>query len=190
VKRTELDFPLDLAVSTAPRSPGLHVSAIYSDLFQDLEPDRYVRGSLPDATRMAVGLAWESHLEKMLELQGIHAYRPAECRSPEGIAYSPDLVIVNGEDRIGEVKCTWKSSRGALADPKFDIWMTQAKIYCHWTEIPRVRFFVLFVNGSYGRTLAERSPEFRVWDIEYTARELQDNYQMLMNHMRHKGMKV
>jgi hypothetical protein len=55
-------------------------------------------------------------------------------------------------------------------------------LYCHWEETPYARFYVLFLHGNYGfmkKSMprgSEGVPEFRVYDVEYSARELQDNY--------------
>jgi hypothetical protein len=185
VKITAIDDGLDLAISTGPRSPGRHISEIYGDLFSDLEPDRYKRDSPPNMLKMALGLAWETHLEKMLLHHGVLAYRPAECLSPEGIAYSPDLVIVNGEDRLGEIKLTWLSCRLPITDPKFDKWFVQMKAYCRWTEIPRCRLYATFINGNYRDN---REPTLKVYDFEFTAQELHENMAMLKSHGQHKGL--
>lgn len=188
MKLTKVKHQLNLAISPAGRSQGLHASDIYGDLFKDLEPDRYGDwdGSLdPDSLMTAIGLAWEVHLEKMLVLNGALVARPPESRSPEGIYYSPDLLVVNGEDRIGEIKVTWMSSRSDLADPKFDKYLVQNKLYCYWEEMNLARFYVLYMRGDYKD---RQWPKFLIWDIEYTARELRENHQMCMNHARHKGL--
>lgn len=172
-----------LAKSLGPRSPGLHVSEIYGDLFQDLEPKRYSRDSAPNPIRLAVGLAWEAWLEQVLVKFDV--MRPGELVSDEGIAYSPDLFVINGTNRIGEIKATWMSCASGLDDPKFDKWIVQAKIYCHWTDMKGARFYVLFMNGDYK---LNREPTFKVWDVDFTERELLENHMMLMNHARHKGL--
>lgn len=183
-----VNHKLDLAISPAGRSEGLHASDIYGDLFKDLEPERYGEwdGSLdPDSLMTALGLAWEVHLEKMLTLNGHLVARPPECRSDEGIYYSPDLLVVNGQDRIGEIKVTWMSSRTDLNDPKFDKYLCQNMLYCYWEQMNLARFYVLYMRGNYkGR----QWPAFKIWDVEYTARELKENHQMCMNHARSKKM--
>lgn len=186
LRQRELDF--ELAVSPAGRSTGLHASDIYNDLFKDLEPDRYGDWNEeddPDHLMMAIGLAWEVHLEKMLVLGGHLVARPPEARSPEGISYSPDLLVVNGEDRIGEVKVTWMSSRTDLSDPKFDKYLVQNKFYCYNEQMTLARFYVLYMRGDYKD---RQWPKFKIWDIEYTARELRENHAMMLNHAKHKGM--
>lgn len=179
---------INLAVSPGVRGDGLHASDIYNDLAKDLDPERYgdwKEEDDPDHLLMAIGLAWEVHLEKMLVLAGHLVARPPEGRSPEGIFYNPDLLVVNGEDRIGEIKVTWMSSKSDLHDPKFDKYLMQNKLYCYWEEMAFARFYVLYMRGDYK---GPQWPQFKIWDIEYTARELHENHQMCMNHAKHKQM--
>jgi hypothetical protein len=186
MKITEIDQPLDIdAAAPAPRTVGLHVSEIYGSLFQELEPARYMKGSTPHTVITAIGLAWEQWLERTLIAMGELVERPGELISPEGIYYSPDLLVVNGEDRIGEIKSTCLSSREGIEGPKCDKYHCQAKIYCHWTGIPDARFYVLFLRGNYK---GDGFPEFHVYDVSYSAQELQENYAMLMNHARHRRL--
>ncbi len=186
MKITLIDQPLNIdAARTFERSPGLHASEIYGDLFQDLEPNRFKRDSEPNPIKMAVGLAWEQWLERTLQAMGELVSRPEELMSEEGIAYSPDLLVLNGKDRIGEIKATWMSSTGAPTDPKFDKWLVQMKLYCYWTTIPDARLYGLFMCGNYKDI---RDPQFLVWDISFTDMELRENHAMNMGHARHKGL--
>ena len=178
-----LDFPL--AMNDPNRGKGLHASDIYGDLFQDLEPKRYKRGGVMPDLKMAIGLAWEQYLEKTLLVNGELVGRPGELVSPEGVLYSPDLLVTNGHDRIGEIKATWMSPGKGPLDPKFDKWLTQIKAYCFWTEIPRARLYALFIAGDY-RDI--RDPIFNIYDMEFTSRELKENHQLLMNHAKTKGL--
>jgi hypothetical protein len=188
MKITPVTLPFDLAMSDPNRGKGLHVSDIYNDYFQDTEPERYSRdGKAPDL-KLAVGLAWEQYLERTLVANGVLCARPGELRSPEGIFYSPDLLIVNGQDRIGEIKATWLSSKVGPTHKKFDKFMVQAMIYCHWCEIPRVRFYVLHINGTWTfKTKSGHDPIMNIWDCDFTARDLHTNHSLLMNHAKDKG---
>ena len=167
------------------RSPGLHCSDIYNSLYQELEPTRYVVGSPPNATKMAMGLAWETYLESLLITQGIEAKRPGEFTAKEGYVFTPDLLIDNGHSCIGEIKLTWMSSHEDISSPKFAKWMTQVKDYCYNLKIPRARFYPLYVNGNYRE---RRDPELLPVDVEFSAKELQETHLMLMNHARHRRM--
>jgi hypothetical protein len=186
MKITPIEHGLDLlSQPNSQRSGGLHISDIYGDLYSDLEPTRFVRGSPMPAVKMAMGLAWESYLELQLQQHGIRAERPGEFLTSEGIAYSPDLIIDNGHPRIGEIKLTYMSSRDDITSPKFAKWMTQVKAYGHQLRIPRARFYVLYVNGNYRE---QREPDLQAIDVEFSRRELEDNWSMLINHAQSKGM--
>lgn len=187
MKITPVPHGLDdiIGQSAGPRSPGLHISDLYNSLYQDLEPKRYANTGGPNTLKMAMGLAWEAHLEKCFLRAGLSIERPDECMTEEGIAFSPDLIIFNGHIRQGEIKLSYMSEADSLDDPKFAKWLTQAKAYCHHLGTNLTTFYVLFVNGNYRD---RRDPSFRAYEIEWTAQELKDNWQMLLNHGRHKGL--
>lgn len=150
-----------------------------------------MRGSVPDPARLEAGLVFERVLEDGLKQKvGDLVDRAGEFRTAEGIYFTPDLLIDEPITRIGEVKLTWMSSRDVPREsarafpPKFDKYFTQIKGYCHGLGIPHARLYSLFVNGDYrGYT-----PEMLAWDIEFSARELQENWTMLMHYARKRGM--
>lgn len=175
-----------LGTSTGDRAPGLHMSDIYGDLYQTLEPERYVKGRAPNPLLLAMGLAWEEHVERTLIRAGHKVSRPAPRTTPEGVVYSPDLLFEDeAEPRIGEIKLTTMSVSEEIRDPKFSKWVVQAMSYCHHWGTPYAAFLVLFTNGDYKQN---RLPMFRWWDVEFSARELQDNWAMLLRHARLRGM--
>jgi hypothetical protein len=186
---TPVILDIDFLKSDLVRSPGLHASDIYSDLFSELEPNRFKRDSLPDPIRMAMGTAWEAHLEKLLILNGIPAERPEEFQA-EGIAFSPDLLHFNSHVRLGEIKLTYLSSREMPTEaantlpPKFEKFLVQMRLYCHLLDLNLARLYILFVCGDYTHPY---TPELRTYDIEFSAKELQENFQMIKNHGKHMG---
>jgi len=161
------------------------MSDIYNSLYRDLEPGKYSDGA-PNPIKLAMGLAWETYFERCLIGSGVDASRPGEFTTDEGIIGSPDLLIFNGHEKIGEIKLTYYSASTDLSDPKFGKWLTQVMGYGHYLQIPRVRFYVLFVNGAYRE--GKRDPVLRVYDIEFSNRELKENWDMLMNHARQKNL--
>ena len=180
---------LDLGISSLIRSPGLHMSTLYNDFYQALEPGRYVRGASLDMKRIELGFSLEEMLEEGLKRR--MASRPGEFRTKEGIAFSPDLLIFNGGVRLGEIKLTWMSSRavpreaGVTTFPrKFDKWFTQMQAYCKHLETSSARLYAFFVNGDY-RTM---TPELLAWDIEFTPDELRTTWAQLLNYGRQKGL--
>lgn len=162
------------------------MSQIYGDLAQDLEPKRFVRGAPMDLLRVEAGLALETVLEKGLRDRWC-AERPPEQVTSEGIFYSPDMIIFDGGNpRLGEIKLTWMSAKDTPSEPatcfspRFNKYVCQMQAYCYHLELNEARLLTYFVNGRKG------SPELLCWDIEFTKRELDNNWQKLMNHARHK----
>ena len=185
---TPIDMQMDLLKSDLVRSPGLHASEIFGNLFKVLEPKRYDYGDAPpNAPLMALGTAWEKHFEYLLIANGVDAHRPDELMSPEGIAYSPDLLVFNGVTRVGEIKLT---SMG-LDDislyiqnnlpPKFDKFDCQMKLYSHWLGLQHGFLPVMSIRRPY-------APELRCFNIEWTIRELQENHTMCMNFAYQTGL--
>ena len=191
------------------RSPGLHMSAIYNSLYKAIDPKRYAdrNGGMP-LDKLEAGMIWEYLLERGFKARpgiGFDAWRPGEFRTEnEGIAYSPDLLITNGETRLGEIKLTWYSCketpisreqaeaahRPDLANTrtefgsKFDKWLTQIKAYLYHLHLTEARLIVLFVNGSY----KPPSPVPLAWDLSFLVSELQEEWDTLLAHARAEGM--
>jgi hypothetical protein len=176
---------LDFLKSDLVRSPGIHASDIFGDLFRRLEPNRYDHGDAPpNGPLMALGTAWEAHLEKLLTLNGVDAHRPDECLSPEGIAFSPDLFIFNGVNRVGEIKLTSMSLDDVARETtnslptKFDKYMCQLMLYTHWLGWRHGCLLITSIRKPY-------APEFLLLDIEFTVQDLQRNTAMVLNHWRY-----
>jgi hypothetical protein len=210
---TELAHGLDLSKPTVGyvRTPGLHMSAIYNDLYADMYPDKYAAGGFNEPgtqTKMTLGTAFEEVLEPAL-VERILGERPGEfvtqhdasciyfdpvkvgdptCPCGAGVIYSPDQLIYNGVTRLGEFKCTWYSIRQGIQDPKFDKWFCQMKAYCYHLQTTHARLYVLFVNGDYSWKEPYGGPHVRAWDIEFTPVELNKNWAMLLRQAKKKGM--
>jgi hypothetical protein len=181
--------PLDIDILKAQsvgRTKGLHASDIYNDFYRKVDPKHYDFADDGNPLCMALGLAWERYLEEALVHNGVRAYRPHSQVSKHGFEYSPDLIVSNGHDRIGEIKLTYKSPTD-LSDPKFEKWHTQAMLYCYELEIPRAEFFPIHLIESYGgrKQRALYQPVLKHYLVEYSARELKENFDMLMNHAKH-----
>lgn len=186
---------LGIGVSTGPRSSGLHMSDIYGKLFQRLEPKRFDPSRPMDPLRLEVGLEFESLLEVQLKERLTNAgERPGEFTTEEGIIFSPDLIIYNGTTRLGEIKLTWMSCRELPLEriesgfpPKFDKWFVQMMAYCKHLDLREARLFGFFVCGEWDRSKGN-PPQFRAWDIEFTKREIEENWRMLINFARQEKM--
>jgi hypothetical protein len=165
------------------------MSTIYNDLYQDLEPTRFIRGSTPDLCRFEAGLSLELMLEEGL-IRRLGGERPPEQMTDCGIAYSPDLLIFeNGKVIVGEIKATWLSSKDVPHEvannlpPKFSKYLTQMKAYAYHLGTVHGRLLVYFVNGNY----KPMAPQLLCWDIEFSPQEIDECWSMLKNHARHKG---
>ena len=177
----------DWLKSDLVRSPGVHASDIYGDLFKKLEPKRYDYPDDGNPLLMVLGTAWERHFEYLLHVNGVEVERPGEFMSPNGIAYSPDLIIFNGKTRLGEIKYTSMSADGMPEEEtnnlpaKLDKYMAQMKLYANWLGVNDGWLAILFNHQPW-------NPQFRLFDIHWTDQDLQDNYQMLMNHAKSMGV--
>jgi hypothetical protein len=185
---TPVKLDIDFLKSDLVRSPGLHASTIYGELYKELEPKRYA-GDIEDVNPLllAMGTAWEKHFEYLLLANGVKVERPEEFMSPEGIAYSPDLILWNGVTRLGEIKLTSMSAKDMPTDvscflpQKLDKFQTQMMLYAYWLGLTDGWLAILFLNKPW-------APDLRVFDLTWTDRELADNHRMCMNFARHKGL--
>ena len=175
------------------RSPGLHMSTVYNSLYSALEPERYGGTGEPDPLKLELGMAFEERLERGVKAQW-GGSRPGEFTTAEGIIYSPDWIsFEDGRLVVGEFKLTWQSSRAVPREPattfppRMSKWLTQIKAYAFHLETCYARLYVLFVNGTYSKEDG-MNPELLCWDLVFTQRDLEDNWQGLCNHARHVGL--
>lgn len=176
------------------RSDTLHLSQITGDLLLTMDPERY--GGPDNEGRwmnFLVGLIFERALELAWldkELEG--NYRPGLIRpgevSRDGITGTPDAYdTVLG--RPVEFKCTKKSCRQDISDPKFWHYFVQLKAYMYMLDCMQGELWVLFINGNYSRD--ENDPEsgyiIKGWEVEYTQLELEENWRMITSHAKLRG---
>lgn len=218
------------------RSKGVHMSDLYNDLFKKLYPKRFdKRDSFGEPVPMPMdkvelGLVFEEMLEAGLKTRLAGDARPGEfvtqhesgciftdtaritpCRCGAGIAYSPDLLIFNGDTKLGEIKLTWYSTKNVpvsktqaeeagrpelenslerFEKTRFDKWMSQIMAYLFHLRREgivtslTVKLIVFFVNGNY----IPPSPVPLAWWLTFTERELQENWSALKNHAVAEGM--
>ena len=189
MKITPVDHGLqNLVGKSGPRSKGLHMSDLYGGLYKSLEPNRFT-GAPPNPLLLELGLSWETMLERELKAR-LLGERPEELITSEGIFYNPDLIIFNGSVRVGEMKLTYLSSREVPRQsansfpPKFDRYFTQMMASAYHLDTNEARLFAFFINGDY----THKGPELLAWDITFSKRELDDNWQMLKNYGRQAGL--
>lgn len=181
------------------------MSHIYNDLYQHLEPKRYDPSTPLDPNRLEAGLAFEQFLEDALKKRLTReSGRPEELEYvipgvSTPILFNPDLLIYNGVMRTGEIKLTWLScsemptTTSTGVPPKFDKYMTQIMSYCHMLETPYARLIAYFVNGGYEFLKKETrgkppTPQLLAWDLQFTSRELHENWMTMINWARHRKM--
>lgn len=177
-------------------SPGgrthekLHISDIYGryfDVVTPRKPNKFIEEAKP--LYMEAGLAFEQLLEDAFKKR-LCGERPGELVTEEGIVYSPDLILFNGVTRLGEVKVTWLSNRDVPREASngfpavFDKYFVQMMAYCKHLETPYARLIAYFVNADY----RPPRPELLAWDIEFSRREIEENWRKLLNVARAEGM--
>jgi hypothetical protein len=189
------------------RAPGLHLTQIIRDiaLKGKLLDSRYNSALDPDdlPAGVCLGIAWEEWLSK---LHPEIVFHPGE-RTFDGVHMNPDGIELFERTLIGtsrhvsdlrvhEFKLTWKSSRRrgktqeeAETAEKIRVieewmWMTQLKAYCAESGTRWGALHVFWVMGNYGRDTDDpySKPYYSIWDIEFTQREIEENWQMIRNH--------
>lgn len=162
----------------------VHLSAIYRDLEdQFVKRDNTLSEEELNAYR-SMGFMWEWMVEKALAegLQDWACFRPGEVEL-DGIVGSPDLVDFNC-DTVVDTKATWRSSRKLDALEKhFWPWLVQLKGYCKMLRFRKGRVLVFCVNGDY----KPPRPRIRCFNLEWTQREIDENWLMVVGHARRRG---
>lgn len=158
------------------RSKGLHLTDIIKDIM-------VTSGMMEDGgpfmpnLRTEMGFIWEDLISAVLRERT--PCRPGEI-SLDGIAMSPDGFDWEGWI-LWEYKATWKSSnRSPLDDWR---WMAQVKSYCKGMGCTQCKMWVLYVNGDY----KGQGPSSQLFTIDFTQQEIDENWEMIINHARSKG---
>lgn len=165
------------------RTPGLHLSQIIKSICIEMDPKRFKHqdGPLP-WDRFEAGFSFERVLEMAFQSRRDGIFRPGEIER-DGIICSPDGIDPT-DWRLEEFKFTWMSSYDAPEHAKFRHWLWQMQAYCYVLGTTRSRLRAFFVNGNY----RGHQPEYRVWNIDFTEEELDQNWRMLKKHARDKGL--
>jgi len=211
-----VDHGLEIGAPTEGyvRTPGLHMSDIYNSLYKDLDPKRFGKPGGPDVVAMEYGSSFEEALEESIAANLARrmtgsSTRPGEFAAtaeglivpvgtPRSIIFSPDHFFYEEETRLGEFKSTRMTIGGGLQQKKFDKWFCQMLCYGFPLKMQHARLVALFINGHGQWTPAEvpgfgvlpSGPLLLMWDITFTARELIDNWAIIIRHARKKGMDV
>lgn len=171
------------------RSGGLHLSTIIQDLAYRGD---YRDGAVDSSTRQLweAGFIWEDMGGRTMAHRYHSAYPSSrfllQCElQSDGVFMTPDILDV---ERGVDVEMKWTRRKyegpGTLSSPRYRHWMWAAKAYCRAACMVVAEFHVLFVNGDYSRgAMADTSAqEPKAWRVEFSGRDLEDNWRMLMNH--------
>ena len=171
----EESFPAQC--SGLPRSPGLHLSTVIRVMEQALHGPRKPSGWMMDETR-EVGFIWEDLLSLVLAQRQVpEPLRPEEI-VVDGIAMSPDGIgLWEGHVVLEEYKCTWASINNRSPDTHWP-WLVQSKSDCRAIHVNQVIFRILDLMGDYKGS----GPLYRAYLLTYTDRDLEENWQMVLNH--------
>lgn len=138
----------------------------------------YGKGFSDRAATMEVGFIWEDVLEHQFAQR--MGNRPDEVVVDPIIA-SPDGIGLDPEDDsrlvLEEYKCTWTSTNKDISGRW--AWLVQTKTYCHMLGLDTVVFYCLHLCGNYRD---KREPTFLVYRIQYSERELAENWAMIVNN--------
>ena len=175
MKITEIDEEMPtLGSSNFTRSPGIHLSDVLRSLNKTLNRTKTSDWDM-DPTR-AVGLLWEEVLNRAFA-DSLGERCGEICK--DGVIMTPDGFHVEDWE-LEEAKATWRSMNRELTDPSFWDWFAQMKAYCYATGTQVARLRVLWVAGDYRGS----GPKYQRYRVEFTENELNDNWQMLMNHKK------
>lgn len=159
---------------------GLHLSTLVKQLCVGLDPKRFGGGPTSSTyARFEIGFAFEELLSRRSPpTRGLIQQASVE---KDGVKGTIDVLDTRSTPWIvGESKATWMSAKQTPDGSKMQHWRWQIMGYCHMVETPRATLEVLFVNGDY----KPQEPCFKAWEMEFTGRELKDNWTMLLNQKK------
>lgn len=179
----------ELVISPPPDSPraGLHLSTLIKYLLMRQDPKRY-GGAPTDAARWGweLGFAWEDVAlgrallprvaHRFLGDRGMRRLDRQCVRERDGIRGTVDAVDARARC-IYECKLT-DLSDAPITDSRFRAYHWQGMGYAHLWGYERVIYLICHVRGDYRE---ERGRIVRAWDVQYSAREIEKNWRMLLN---------
>ena len=196
-------YPLFLPAPKSPRSSGIHVSSLIRCIATEtgiLKPQWAEELSLVDVReitdpeallRINIGLAWEQHYicdilsqygvvdhPTELELDGVYLTHDAE---------SVSVIITLGKAVAHlvchEIKATYKSTNTVKDLRDQWMWIAQVKGYCKGLGTRFAVVHVLFLCGDYSYPI---KPMLRVWQLEFTQEEIDQNWDLLMDYKQYR----
>lgn len=181
----------DLCPMTGRTSTYPHVSTIIHQICLDRgyyveEEDSEVEAQVR-MTRMQLGSALEWAIKDRYRHHYGERFQDLGELIHDGLAETPDLVDMESTYHglcVNEVKLTWMSACDGDNDKLTRYWI-QVGAYCRALDTPHSCLRVCFVNGNY-RDI--RGPMFRVWEREFSARELAENWALIKSYQRSMGL--
>ena len=176
------------------RSPGLHLTDIIKSLEDELGIGYKGDGFEDRFLTMEMGFWWEDVLERAwgdrsaVRIGEVHM--DGVAGSPDGVGPDPGfidedgIVLIEPSDEIilEEYKLTWKSAKMSL--DKVWKYVTQVKAYCYMLGYNVAYFRAVYVFGYWNG----KGPLYREARMGFSDKELKDNWSMLVNHAKEKGM--
>lgn len=209
---------LGIGDSGSVRAEGLHASDIYSDLYMDLEPNRFKRdGPPPSPLLLETGLIVERIFEEGLARRCVETgqgqiIRPGEFTyegnfegTPFRCHYNPDLFIFDGETRVGEIKATWLSSKidqtwtetvDAIREHvgEIEAALLNPKLEKYFCQLQLYLWFLkmrlgrLYIFFIAGDYSRPFKSQFVPVDVEFSQDELDLNAYVCLSHAQSKGL--
>lgn len=138
--------------------------------------------------RISIGLAWEEwYLRNLpgvvdhpgeMHVDGIYMTHDGESLdvllTPRSKSYS--LVL-------HEVKATYKSTKTVGLLESQWMWLAQTKAYCKGLRCLTAYLHVLFLCGNYKFPI---TPVLKVFRIDYTQEEIDDNWELMVDYVAHR----
>jgi hypothetical protein len=192
---TPAKVTIKLPSPDVPRGVGVHASGIIRNIAVEmgiLKADQAEEVNLVDTRvitdevaiiRMAIGLAWEEwYIKNILYHEGVVKH-PGEMKL-DGVHMTPDgesVDTIKGKTAlvIHEVKATYKSTNTVGDVTKEWMWLTQIKCYCKGAKTRYGKLHTLFLCGDYKFPIR---PIPRAWDIEFTQKEIDDNWSLMTDY--------
>lgn len=195
-------FPADLfdfesaaggSSSSSHRTKCVHLSGItYALAIQfGYQKERVMSDVLRQAFMgLGTGMEWALAYAYSRRYPGRYIHQPPEMILDD-IAGHIDLVDIQDSRGIviDDVKCKWSATaddKDIMAGPYWEAW-TRLKGYCKFMGSTIGRLHVFNVNGEgFGKradgTQKSFGPTYRVWEWVWTEREIDQNWQMILNH--------
>jgi hypothetical protein len=196
------DVTLTMPAPAIPRGRGTHVSGIIRAIAMHtgiLKADGVDEPSMSDSRvitdpvailRMCIGLAWEEYYLGVF-LKGNKVVKHPGELCVDGIYMQPDGASRDWSDvrrvmitSVHEVKATYKSINTVGDLTKEWLWLTQVKAYCKGLQTTHAKLHVLFLCGDYKMPIR---PMVKEWTLEFTKKEVEENWDMLLEYAAFNG---